>query len=57
MTQAMNYATRHQHIGKFPQLDALALEAGRIYSLTVTTFFSELTFSARALPSIFHAAE
>lgn len=35
----MNYTVRKQHIAKSEQLDALALEAGRIYSLTVTTFW------------------
>ncbi len=35
----MNYTVRKQHIGKNEQLDALALEAGRIYSLSVATFW------------------
>src|SRR5690348_12802052 len=35
----MNYIVRHRNIGKTAQLDALAREAGRVYSQTVTTFW------------------
>lgn len=39
MEGAMNYTVRRQSIGKSHQLDALALEAGRVYSRTVTSFW------------------
>jgi len=35
----MHYMVRRQHIGCSDQLDTLALEAGRVYSQTVTTFW------------------
>jgi len=33
------YTTRRLNLGRSPQLDALALECGRLYSLTVATFW------------------